>query len=217
MNSKQKKIFDSMPIIAILRNIEPSQVIDIATELVLAGIRIIEIPLNCPDALKSIKILQENFSHHIVCGAGTVVTTKDVENIKQINAEIAVAPNTCPKIISHILEKNIIPIPGFTTPTEAFHAINSGAKHLKLFPAEFYGPKYLRSIRVVLPSDVSVFAVGGIHPGNIKSWMKAGATGFAIGSALFEPGFTTQDTREMSQEVVTAFRKARHETRRLFR
>ena len=212
MNNKQRKILHNMPIIAILRGVETSKIVDIAAELVLAGIRIIEIPLNCPNALEGIRLLQENFSEHIIFGGGTVLNTKSIEDLHQLNAEMIVAPNTNTSVIEGSLTRNMIPVPGFATPTEAFQAIDAGAKHLKLFPASFYGPKYLKALRAVIPANISIFAVGGVHPGNMKKWIQSGATGFGICSALYQPGFTAKDTAEMAQEVVAAFRKARSET-----
>ena len=66
-------------------------------------------------------------------------------------------------------------------------------------------------MRTVIPKDISIFAVGGVNPSNIREWLQAGATGFGISSALYQPGFTAKDTAEMAQEIVTAFRKARQE------
>ncbi|BBM87210.1 2-dehydro-3-deoxy-6-phosphogalactonate aldolase [Candidatus Uabimicrobium amorphum] len=211
MNSKQQKILNNMPIVAILRGVETSKIIDIAAELVLAGIRIIEIPLNCPNALQGIRLLQENFSEHIIFGGGTVLNTQSLEELHQLKAEMIVAPNTNTTVIKESLAKNMIPVPGFATPTEAFQAIDAGARHLKLFPASFYGPKYIKALRAVIPSEISIFAVGGVHPGNMKEWLQAGATGFGICSALYQPGFTAKDTAEMAQEVVAAFRQARQD------
>jgi 2-dehydro-3-deoxyphosphogalactonate aldolase len=74
------------------------------------------------------------------------------------------------------------------TPTEAFAALEPGADALKLFPAELISPRIVKAMRAVLPKAAHLFAVGGITPDSMAEYVRAGATGFGLGSSLYTPG-----------------------------
>jgi 2-dehydro-3-deoxyphosphogalactonate aldolase len=84
----------------------------------------------------------------------------------------------------------MLALPGVATPTEAFRALDAGAHGLKLFPAEMIPPAVVKAIRSVLPSHIHLMPVGGVNPSNMKAYFEAGATGFGIGSQLFQPGMS---------------------------
>jgi 2-dehydro-3-deoxyphosphogalactonate aldolase len=100
-------------------------------------------------------------------------------------------------------------MPGIATATEAFDAIDAGARQLKLFPAVTYGPRHLEALRAVLPSDVSVYPVGGIGAQDIPRWFAAGAVGFGFGSELFRPDYSIADIERRARGLVQALREAR--------
>ena len=103
-------------------------------------------------------------------------------------------------------ELGLEPLPGVFTPTEAFAAIRAGATHLKLFPAEAASPVTVKAWRAVLPKHVNVYAVGGITPSNMQSWIDAGVAGFGIGSNIYKQGFTAADVAKSAKEFVIAWR-----------
>jgi 2-dehydro-3-deoxyphosphogalactonate aldolase len=74
------------------------------------------------------------------------------------------------------------------TPTDGFAALAAGADALKLFPAELAGPSTLRAMRSVFPAGTLFLPVGGITPDTMDGFLKAGAAGFGLGSALYRPG-----------------------------
>jgi 2-dehydro-3-deoxyphosphogalactonate aldolase len=123
------------PVIAVLRGVRPEEVLDHAGALVEAGLRAIEIPLNSPDAFASVAQLAGAFGGDCVCGAGTVLTVAEVERVAAAGGRLIVSPNTSPTVIARAIELGLTPVPGFATATEAFAAIDAGARHLKLFPA----------------------------------------------------------------------------------
>ncbi|MCV6548630.1 MAG: 2-dehydro-3-deoxy-6-phosphogalactonate aldolase [Cohaesibacter sp.] len=199
-------------IIAILRGIEPKDSLEAARLLIEAGITKIEVPLNSPDALKSIDIMASNFGTTALIGAGTVLSPQDVANVKQVGGKLIVSPDCNAKVIVASKEAGLQSWPGVMTPTEAFLAIRSGADGLKLFPGNLIGPQGLRAFRAVVPLSTPVYAVGGAGPNNFADWLQAGADGFGIGTALYTPGLAMQELATKAKQVVDAYDAAIKET-----
>ncbi len=192
-------------IVAILRGVKPSEVLEIGHALHGAGIRIVEVPLNSPDPFVSIAALADHFRGKLVTGAGTVLTAADVDNLKAAGGTISVSPDCNPEVIARAVSQGMTPLPGVFTPTEAFAAMRAGATHLKLFPAEAASPVTVKAWKAVLPKHVSVYAVGGVTPSNMQAWADAGCAGFGIGSNIYKPGMTADDVREAAQGFVAAW------------
>lgn len=197
------------PLIAILRGVRPDEAPDHAEALIGAGIRAIEVPLNSPDALISVARLTGAFGGDCLCGAGTVLTTLQVDEVAAAGGRLIVSPNTSALVIARAVERGLTPVPGFATATEAFAAIDAGARHLKLFPARTYGPDHLRQLRAVLPTEIRVLAVGGVGPADMAAWRAAGAGGFGLGSELYRPGQTPEETAAKAARAVAAARVER--------
>lgn len=200
--------FAELPIIAILRGVRPDEVEAIAGALEAAGIRIVETPVNSPNPMASVATLNRAFSGRLVCGAGTVRTVAEVDAVAAAGGRLVVSPHTAPDVIRSTLKRGLTPVPGFATATEAFAAIEAGARHLKLFPAATYGPGHVSAIKAVLPEEVGIVAVGGIGPDDMAAWLSAGAAGFGLGSELYKPGRTPQEVGERARAAVAAFRAA---------
>lgn len=194
------------PVIAILRGVRPDEVADHAHALFAAGVRAIEVPLNSPDPLVSIGRLAKTFGETCLCGAGTVLSAVEVEEVAGVGGKLIVSPNTDPRVIACAVAWDLASAPGVATATEAFVAIHAGARHLKLFPASTYGPGHLKQLRAVLPPEVAVLAVGGVGPDNMAEWRAAGALGFGLGSELYSAGQTPAETAAKAQRVVAATR-----------
>ena len=114
------------PLIAILRGITPKDVCSVAEILIENGFNIIEVPLNSPEALKSIKLLSDNYSELALIGAGTVLDITEVQNAYNVGAKLIVSPNTDKKIIKETKKLNLISIPGCYSATEIILALNLG-------------------------------------------------------------------------------------------
>jgi 2-dehydro-3-deoxyphosphogalactonate aldolase len=95
--------------------------------------------------------------------------------------------------------------PGVMTPTECFAALKAGADGLKIFPASLIGPAGIKAMRAVLPAGCQVYAVGGAGPDNFGDWIKAGADGFGIGTAIYTPGLSAEDVATRARDIVAAF------------
>jgi 2-dehydro-3-deoxyphosphogalactonate aldolase len=205
--SLKQRVFKQMPLIAILRGIEPTSVLQVAQILQETGFLCVEIPLNSPDPLVSIAALRKHFGDQLLIGAGTVLSVAQVEDVHSAGAQLVVSPNTNPQVIRVAKARGLVSIPGFATPTEAFAALEAGADALKLFPAEAAPPAALKALKAVLPTQSAVFPVGGIAPQTMSAYFSAGAAGFGIGSALYRHGLATELVRERALAFVTAWRE----------
>lgn len=197
---------DQCPLIAIVRGITPDEAEAIGDAVQQGGIRIIEVPLNSPDPLKSIETLAKRFGDSMLVGAGTVLTVAQVAQVRDAGGRILVSPDTNTDVIAATARAGLVSSPGYFTPSEAFAAIRAGAQSLKLFPAEGASPALLKAHLAVLPSDIPVMAVGGIKPDNMRPWLDAGATGFGLGSGLYKPGQSAAETLEKTRAYVAGLK-----------
>ena len=117
---------------------------------------------------------------------------------------LIVSPNTDPAVIRASVERGLISLPGYFTPSEAFAALHAGAHGLKLFPAEGAAPAFLKAQRAVLPKTTKVLAVGGITPDTMPPWRAAGADGFGLGSNLYRAGKSAADVARDAAAFVQA-------------
>lgn len=196
---------EQCPIVAILRGVRPDEVLGIAEALIRCGLRALEVPLNSPEPLESVRRLHEAFGDSCLCGAGTVLTVSEVDAVHAAGGSLIVAPNTDAAVIARAVELGLTAIPGFATATEAFTALAAGARHLKLFPASTYGPAHLKALRAVLPKGTRVYAVGGVGVTTLGPWLQAGIDGIGAGSELYQPGFSPEDVARRATALVAAF------------
>ena len=194
-----------IPLIAILRGITPGEVISVAEVLVDAGIVMIEVPLNSPNACTSIQILAKRYQKKALIGAGTVLSVDEVIAVRKAGAGLVVSPNMNAAVIAETKRRNMVSVPGSFTPTEILAAIASGADAVKLFPAEMIPPATVKAIRAVLPPRFPMIAVGGIHTENMKDYMQHGIDGFGIGSALYKPGKSLSEIRRDANSLISAY------------
>ncbi len=194
-----------LPLIAILRGLTPAEAPTVGQALVDSGFAIIEVPLNSPDPLASIRALTDMFPQTLI-GAGTVLNTAQVQQVHAAGGRLIVAPNFQPAVVAQALQLGMVVLPGVVTPSEAFAAIEAGAHGLKLFPAELITPTVLKALRAVLPPSMPLLPVGGITPDNMAAYRAAGASGFGLGSALYAPGRTAEQVRRQAAAFVQAWR-----------
>jgi 2-dehydro-3-deoxyphosphogalactonate aldolase len=201
-------ILAELPLVAILRGVTPDRIEKVAGAIFEAGIRAIEVPLNSPDPYKSIEIMAKKFTEALT-GAGTVTSPDEVDRVANAGGKLAVSPHTDAAVIAHAVKKGLHPMPGVMTPSECYVALKAGARDLKLFPAASLGVGHLSAIKVILPPDARLYAVGGVNPGNMAEWLKAGAVGFGLGSDLFKPSYDDAEIAKRARATVEAFKAAR--------
>ena len=196
--------FAACPLVAVLRGLTPDEAAPIGDALVDAGFTLLEVPLNSPDPLASIAAMATRYAGRAIVGAGTVLTPQDVAAIADAGGALIVSPNTDPAVIRASVERGLISLPGYFTPSEAFAALQAGAHGLKLFPAEGAAPAFLKAQRAVLPKATKVLAVGGITPDTMPQWHAAGADGFGLGSNLYRAGKSAADVARDAAAFVQA-------------
>jgi 2-dehydro-3-deoxyphosphogalactonate aldolase len=199
---------DQRHLIAILRGIAPDEAIPVCEVLVGAGIAMIEVPLNSPQPIKSIRAAAQAFEARATVGAGTVLGEDEVEAVADAGGAFVVSPDCNEAVITRTLARGLGSYPGVFSPTEAFRAIRAGVHGLKLFPAEVLGAKGIKAMKAVLPAHVPVYAVGGAAPENFAEFIAAGCTGFGIGSYLYKPGMTIVEIAARAANVVAAYDRA---------
>ena len=206
MTQDIRHYLDQCPLVAIIRGVTPQEAEAVGAAIFDAGIRIIEVPLNSPDPLASIRRLADSPGDRALIGAGTVLDPSQVGEVQGAGGRLIVSPNTNPAVIRAAVAAGLISSPGYSTPSEAFAAVDAGAHALKFFPAEAASPAVLKAQKAVLPKDVPLIVVGGIQPDNMRPWIDAGATGFGLGSGLYAPGRSAEETGERARAYVAGWR-----------
>ncbi len=196
----------NVEMVAILRGLTLERAAETGACLVAAGFRSIEVPLNSPQPFDSIAELARGYGDCLV-GAGTVLTSAEVDRVHAAGGRLVVAPNCDGAVIRRALDLGMRVMPGIATATEAFEALRHGATELKLFPASTYGAGHLRALKSVLPKNVKVHAVGGIGAKDIAEWLESGADGFGFGGELFKPGYTLAEVAARAKGLFEALRK----------
>lgn len=196
---------DRLPLIAILRGVTPDEVVEIGEVLVMAGFAIIEVPLNSPTPIESIRRLHGAFGDDILIGAGTVMTPAQVREVAGAGGRLIVMPHGDVHVIHAAKLAHMACLPGIATASEGFAALANGADALKLFPAEVLTPTVLGAFRSVFPDATRFFPVGGITPGAMGEYVAAGAAGFGLGSALYRRGESAEQVAVRARAFVDAW------------
>lgn len=193
------------PVVAILRGITPEEMLPVCEALRTAGIRLLEVPLNSPDAPESIRRAAAKYhaGGELLVGAGTVLTVQNVRDVAAAGGRFIISPDTNPEVIRETRRLGLVSIPGFFTATEAFTALRAGADYLKLFPAGKLGPGYVKDLKAVIKAPI--LAVGGVDTDNIAAFLDVCA-GVGIGSALYKPGKTPAEIEQAAAAYAAAVR-----------
>jgi 2-dehydro-3-deoxyphosphogalactonate aldolase len=206
MNADEKfaAAWTRLPLIAVLRGLQPDEAPAIGAALVQSGWGLIEVPLNSPQPLQSIAALAKLLPDALV-GAGTVLDTQQVRDVHAAGGRLIVAPNFDADVVREARRLQMACLPGVLTASEAFAALRAGATGLKLFPAEMIPPAAVKALRAVLPRDTWLIPVGGIGIGNMDAYRAAGADGFGIGSSLYKPGMSASEVEQKALDFAAAW------------
>ena len=188
-------------IVAIIRGVEPTEVVEIQEALLEGGINWVEVSLSEEEkGLECIKILNETFGDRIHLGVGTVTTITQAKKAIDAGARYIITPGWDKDLIKEIQTLKIEILPGVFSPGEIMQAQTLGIKVVKLFPASNFGTDYIKNLRGPFP-NLNIMAVGGVSLGNIQDYYKAGCTSFGIGSDLVPRGATKEDREKIKNNA----------------
>jgi 2-dehydro-3-deoxyphosphogluconate aldolase / (4S)-4-hydroxy-2-oxoglutarate aldolase len=175
-----KAIIVQSGVIAILRGNYDGWFVRIAQALAEAGVTAMEVTMNSPKAVEGIQQIRAAMGDTVLMGAGTVLNESHAEAVLNAGAQFVVAPNTNPRVIDYCVQRDVCVIPGAYTATEILTAVELGATLVKLFPADL---RYFKTIRGPL-NHIPFVLTGGVELSNASDFIKAGAVGLGMGSAL---------------------------------
>ena len=188
--------FEALPIVGILRGFEVPVVRSLVEAVARGGLRCVEVTMNSPAAAEAIAAAIEAGGDEVQVGAGTVCTLEDLERALGAGASFIVTPIVSPEVISACRERDVPVMAGALTPTEIYAAWSQGADMVKVFPANQFGPGYLKDLRGPL-SEIRLMPTGGVDASTLGDFHSAGASAFGVGGALF--GSTATDTGSWGQ------------------
>jgi len=172
-------------IIGVIRAETPEEALEISEACYEGGVDIIEITYSVPHASDVINEIDKKMSDKILLGAGTVLDSETAKNAIEAGAKFIVAPTFSKSACFLCNRYKIDYIPGIMTPNEALLAIENGCRVVKLFPAKFLGPSYIKALKGPMP-QIDIIPTGGINKENVIEWINAGAIAVGVGSALLK-------------------------------
>ncbi|MDC2891230.1 2-dehydro-3-deoxy-6-phosphogalactonate aldolase [Psychrosphaera algicola] len=198
-----------LPLIAIIRGVTPQDVIEVTQILIDEGFTMIEVPLNSPGAIESIsKLVQQFGTKNYLLGAGTVTNMDLAKQVVGTGANLVVTPNCNTDVIRFSADAGCAVFTSIVTPTEAFAALDAGATGLKLFPVSMVGLDGFKALNSVLPKGTRCYPVGGIDASvaSMNPYVKIGAAGFGLGSALYKPTMSMAEIRTQAKAFVAQYK-----------
>ncbi len=150
------------------------------------GLPCAEITFRTDAAEESIRIMSEKYPEMLV-GAGTVLTTEQVDRAVNAGAKFIVSPGTNPKVVQYCVEKNIPITPGILTPSELEQALECGVRIVKFFPAEAGGGLSMIKAMAAPYVGVKFMPTGGINVSNVRSYLESPFI-YACGGSWMVPG-----------------------------
>lgn len=199
-------------IVAIIRSTSSDQLVEVAQALVEGGVEVLEVTFTVPRALEIIAAVRKALGDKALLGAGTVLDPETARAAILAGAEFIVSPTVNVDVIRLCNRYDKMVLPGAFTPTEILTAWDAGADIVKVFPADFVGPAYLKAIHGPLP-QVRLLPTGGVNLDTIGDFLKAGACAVGLGGALVEPkAIQNKDMeriRSLASQYVAAVKKFR--------
>ena len=194
-------------VIAVLRAPTPDLALETIAALVRGGITGIEVTYTTPGAGSVIRQAQQQWSGEIVIGAGTLTDKGQVSDAAAAGAEFLVSPGVRPGLATDMVRTGLPVILGAFTPSEVMTALELGPTAIKLFPASFGGPAFLRALRGPFP-DVRWLPTGGVSPNNLADWLNSGALAVGAGNELCRPKAIRERRWDDIEQSAQRFRRA---------
>lgn len=175
--------------VGIVRAGTPEAALQIAEACIAGGITALEVAFTTPDTLGVLRSLRERHGHDVLLGAGTVLDAETARAAILAGAQFIISPGVNVETIALCRRYQVLAMPGAMTPTEIVTALQAGADIVKVFPAEMFGPAYIKALRAPLP-QAPLMPTGGVTVENLAEWFASGAVAVGIGSSLSGPGAT---------------------------
>ena len=173
--------------VGIVRAGSPDAALQIAEACIAGGITALEVAFTTPDTLGVLRTLRERHGADVLLGAGTVLDTETARAAILAGAQFIISPGVNVDTIALCRRYQVLAMPGAMTPTEIVTALQAGADIVKVFPAEMFGPAYIKALRAPLP-QAPLMPTGGVTVENLAEWFASGAVAVGIGSSLSGPG-----------------------------
>lgn len=193
--------------VAIIRLPEAQHTRPVFEAIYHGGLRAIEVTVTTPDAINSIRALAKSHYEGLCLGAGSVVDTTTVQQCADAGAQYIVIPALNEEVVEAALRLGLPVLAGALTPSEILRAHQLGCSLVKVFPADVFGPKYIKAIKAPLPY-IDLVPTGGVSIENVKDWFAMGASAVGISSALMKGFDASRANYEQIQENSAAFRAA---------
>ena len=175
----------SEKVIALIRADGPDSLLECARALSAGGLNCIELTMTTPGAIELCARVSKELPQ-VLLGLGTVLDADTARKGIAAGAKFIVTPAVRPEVIKACKDAGVPILGGSLTPTEVYNSWELGVDVIKIFPAEFFGPAYIKSIKAPFPK-IEVMPTGGVTPETVGEFLKNGAFATAAGSALVNP------------------------------
>jgi 2-dehydro-3-deoxyphosphogluconate aldolase/(4S)-4-hydroxy-2-oxoglutarate aldolase len=190
---------ESCGVVGIIRLKDPAHLPAVVQALADGGVRALEITMTVPGAVELIRKTAKTLPSGFLLGAGTVLDTDTARRVVDAGACFLVSPVLKLALIEAARDLDVPIMPGCFSPTEILTAWDAGADIIKLFPATALGPGYIKDVHGPLP-QIKLMPTGGVSVENAGEWIKAGAVGVGVGSALLDSAAIAAGRYEVIRE-----------------
>ncbi|MGG4491028.1 bifunctional 4-hydroxy-2-oxoglutarate aldolase/2-dehydro-3-deoxy-phosphogluconate aldolase [Metabacillus idriensis] len=202
-------------VVAVIRGATPESIISIGNALKDGGVTALEITMETPRPASVIEAASSYFGDDVLIGAGTVLDPETARMAILSGAKFIFSPTVRKETITMAKRYGVISVPGAFTPTEILTAYEYGADLIKVFPADAFGPSYLKNIAGPLP-HIPLMPTGGVDLHNTADYIKAGAVAVGAGSTLVntKKPLTEEalfNMKEKAADFINEVKKAREE------
>jgi 2-dehydro-3-deoxyphosphogluconate aldolase/(4S)-4-hydroxy-2-oxoglutarate aldolase len=198
--------------VAVVRLSSTEAAIRVADALHAGGVTALEITVTVPDAFSVIAAVARRFGDEVCVGVGTVLDAETARGAIAAGAQYVVSPVFRPAVIEESHRLGVPAMPGAITPTEILAAHDAGADIVKVFPADSFGPGYIKGVLAPMPF-LRLMPTGGVTPDNVGSWLAAGAVAVGLGGALVDAALVAKGDwhaiTERARRVTDAVAEAR--------
>lgn len=200
-------------LIAVIRGPSAELTLKMVDALVAGGVRGIEITYSTPEAAWVVRQINDRYGEEILPGMGTLTRPEQVQEAQQAGARFLVSPHLEPDLAQAMVASGLSTMLGAFTPSEVWQAYRAGADVVKIFPASFAGPEYIKALRGPFP-EIPMLPTGGVTKENLAEWFAAGVIAVGAGSNLCSPQWAREGRFNEITQTAKDFMKALAQARK---